>query len=49
MVRQVEEMSESHEAAMLDTEAAHKATLATLQEEHARTVKSESFDEARKK
>lgn len=41
-------MSESHETAMLEIEAAHKATLETLQEEHARTVKSESFGKIRK-
>lgn len=40
-------MTENHEAAMLEMEAAHNATLATLQEEHARTVKSESFEKSR--
>lgn len=44
MVCQVEEMSESHDTAMQEMEATHKATLATLQEEHARTVKSKSFN-----
>lgn len=46
MICQVEEMSESHEASMLEKEATHNATLATLQEEHARTVKSESSEKS---
>lgn len=37
---QIEEMSESHEASLMEMETAHSDTLATLQEEHARTVKS---------
>lgn len=36
-------MSENHERAMMDMEATHGATLATLQEEHTRTIKSESY------
>lgn len=40
-------MSESHEAAMLEMEATHNGTLATLQEEHARTVKSKSSEKLR--
>lgn len=39
-------MSESHDVAMLEMEAAHNATLGTLQEEHARTVKSKSFEKS---
>lgn len=35
-------MSENHERAMTEMEATHGATLATLQEEHTRTIKSES-------
>lgn len=35
-------MSENHEASLMEMEAAHDDTVATLQEEHARTVKSES-------
>lgn len=37
---QIEEMSENHEASLMEMETAHNDTLATLQEEHARTVKS---------
>lgn len=34
-------MSENHEASLMEIETTHNDTLATLQEEHARTVKSE--------
>lgn len=37
----MEEMSENHEESLMEMETAHNDTLATLQEEHARTVKSE--------
>lgn len=37
---QVEEMREDNEASLVEMEMAHGDTLATLQEEHARTVKS---------
>lgn len=37
---QVEEIKESHEASLMEMETTHSDTLATLQEEHARTVKS---------
>lgn len=37
---QLEEMSQNHEASLMEMETAHNDTLATLQEEHARTVKS---------
>lgn len=37
---QVEEMREDHEASLVEMEMTHGDTLATLQEEHARTVKS---------
>uniref|UniRef100_A0A8C3A0M0 Microtubule associated scaffold protein 2 n=1 Tax=Cyclopterus lumpus TaxID=8103 RepID=A0A8C3A0M0_CYCLU len=39
-VRQQEQV-ENHEASLIEMETAHDDTLATLQEEHARTVKSE--------
>lgn len=39
---QVEEMREDHEASLVEMEMTHGDTLATLQEEHARTVKSKS-------
>lgn len=38
---QIEEMSENHETSLMEMETAHDNTLATLQDEHARTVKSE--------
>lgn len=37
---QIEEIKENHEASLMEMETAHSDTLATLQEEHARTVKS---------
>lgn len=40
MMVQVEEMFENHEASLMEMETTHNDTLATLQEEHARTVKS---------
>lgn len=40
---QIEEIKESHEASLMEMETTHSDTLATLQEEHARTVKSKSF------
>lgn len=40
---QSEEIKESHEASLMEMEMAHRDTLATLQEEHARTVKSKSL------
>lgn len=41
MCVQIEEMSENHEESLMEMETAHNDTVATLQEEHARTVKSE--------
>lgn len=40
MLVQVEEMFENHEESLMEIETAHNDTLITLQEEHARTVKS---------
>lgn len=40
---QIEEIKESHEASLMEMETTHSDTLATLQEEHARTVKSKYF------
>lgn len=37
---QLEEMTENHDASLMEMETAHNDTLVTLQEEHARTVKS---------
>lgn len=37
---QIEEIKDSHEASLMEMETTHSDTLATLQEEHARTVKS---------
>lgn len=37
---QIEEIKENHEASLMEMETTHSDTLATLQEEHARTVKS---------
>lgn len=37
---QIEDMRENHEASLMEMETTHNDTLATLQEEHARTVKS---------
>lgn len=37
---QIEAIKESHEASLMEMETNHSDTLATLQEEHARTVKS---------
>lgn len=40
ILAQIEEMSEDHEVSLMEMETNHNDTLATLQEEHARTVKS---------
>lgn len=37
---QIEEINENQEASLMEMETTHNDTLATLQEEHARTVKS---------
>lgn len=39
----MEEIKESHEASLMEMETTHSDTLATLQEEHTRTVKSKHF------
>lgn len=41
---QIEEMRENHEVSLMEMEMAHNDTLATLQEEHARTVKSKHLN-----
>ncbi len=43
---QIEEMKDDHEASLMEMETTHDDTLATLQEEHARTVKSKHVKSA---
>ena len=40
---QIEEIRDEHETSLMEIEMAHNDTLATLQEEHARTVKSKHW------
>lgn len=40
---QLEEMTENHKTSLLELETVHDDTLLTLQEEHARTVKSKQL------